>query len=357
MAAEQTWIRPRSGNPFLAVAAVVGGTVVVSFIMISLWFTGFHRPLQQLRYEQTASKDIGTQQLTPAPTAPTSNPHPASPSEPAPCRDLLLNSATAPQRSFSLCPISNHQTGPVIVWLHCFGCQTGVSPNSMLGSNPNLVEMAWKEGFNLVLPHGLGDPPSWNAGPCCGDAKKRNLDDTGFIRQLTKQLLQQGFSTFYLGGFSNGGFLASLVAQEAWASEVFAGYVMLAGHQYTSPVAKKPAPVMIQHGTKDTMVRFKGCCGAPPCCCDIVHKYAGNTCVSAQDVAQFWATNNRCSDGGPDSQTHMQSWDNSSVCQQFTDCAVPTVFCVRDADHFLPNLPGVLSTSIRFFSMVHRLRP
>ena len=45
---------------------------------------------------------------------------------------------------------------------------------------------------------------------------------------------RMGYRPLYIGGYSNGAFLASLVAQSAWLA-LFSGLALISGHQAPPP--------------------------------------------------------------------------------------------------------------------------
>ncbi|WP_299038764.1 PHB depolymerase family esterase [uncultured Pseudokineococcus sp.] len=66
----------------------------------------------------------------------------------------------------------------------------------------------------VVLPTGLGDRPSWDAGTCCGSAARSGVDDVGYLRRLLADLRSRGAARAYVVGYSNGGMLAYRLACE-----------------------------------------------------------------------------------------------------------------------------------------------
>ena len=73
-----------------------------------------------------------------------------------------------------------------------------------------------KLGFAVVAPRGIQH--SWNAPHCCGAAKENGVDDVGFIDSLVAHLLQSSrfdATALFATGFSNGGFLASILARQS----------------------------------------------------------------------------------------------------------------------------------------------
>ncbi len=87
---------------------------------------------------------------------------------------------------------SNYKKGskvPLVLVFHGGGSNAENAPYFF-----GLNEKSNKEGFIVVYPEGTGKKilgktfASWNAGKCCGDASKNNVDDVGFIRTLIKKL-------------------------------------------------------------------------------------------------------------------------------------------------------------------------
>lgn len=66
----------------------------------------------------------------------------------------------------------------------------------------------------VVLPTGLGERPSWDAGSCCGSAARSGVDDVGYLRGLLADLRTRGAGRAYVVGYSNGGMLAYRLACE-----------------------------------------------------------------------------------------------------------------------------------------------
>ena len=107
-------------------------------------------------------------------------------------------------------------TVPAVVHLHCFGCPCGQKTHGW-------GKEAARRGFVVVQPCGddQGYMPSWNAGACCGDAVSRSRDDVGFIQAAVRDVLVKqrwpslNSSRVYLTGFSNGGFMSSIVARRS----------------------------------------------------------------------------------------------------------------------------------------------
>ena len=132
----------------------------------------------------------------------------------------------------------------MVIFLHCYGC-------------PCSTSRGWEEesdarGAVLVKPCGddLGGVPSWNAGACCGDAVRDNRDDKGFIQAVVREVLATSSRPWidperaYLTGFSNGGFMTSVLAR---TSTLFAAAAPVSGFEYThDDTPARPGGVRLQ---------------------------------------------------------------------------------------------------------------
>lgn len=117
----------------------------------------------------------------------------------------------------------------------------------------------------VLFPQGINN--SWNAGICCGDAAKRDVDDVAFVRALIKRAESQFTidpKRVFLVGFSNGGMLAYRYLCEH-PGDVSGIGVASATNAYTSASGKTsrcqptaPAAIIAVNGLADTIVPFAG---------------------------------------------------------------------------------------------------
>jgi polyhydroxybutyrate depolymerase len=118
--------------------------------------------------------------------------------------------------------------------------------------------LADTRGFVVAYPEGLGG--SWNAGQCCGESARSNVDDVAFARAVIDRLSMEYcldprrvFST----GMSNGGFLSHRLACEL--SDRIAAIAPVAGVLGIPTCApRRPVPVFHFHGTLDGLVPYNG---------------------------------------------------------------------------------------------------
>lgn len=143
---------------------------------------------------------------------------------------------------------------PLVVDLH--GYLSGAAGGSAMS---NFAPLAEQHGFVLATPQGNSDKPYWNAVP-----HPDLPDDLGFVEQVMDDMEQDVCvdpSRVYVVGFSNGAFLASLVACRL--SDRVAAVAALAGLQRPKDCAPdRPVPLLAVHGTADGYVAFDG--GANP---------------------------------------------------------------------------------------------
>ena len=138
---------------------------------------------------------------------------------------------------------------PLVVALHGGG-------DSALGFHlsSGLSELAVRHGFVLAYPDGTGDIEpaepgrvrrrSWNAGRCCGAARRDGVDDLGFVDALVEEVASEtGTDPLrrYAVGHSNGGMLAFRLALER--PGLFVGI----GVQSASIAVDAPGPSVATH--------------------------------------------------------------------------------------------------------------
>lgn len=184
---------------------------------------------------------------------------------------------------------------PLVMLLH----GGGGNATQALRNYP-LQPLADREGFILVAPDGTGPGPlhTWNVEFGFGSAQRRQVDDTGYIRDLTGQLQKElavDPKRVYLTGLSNGAILCHWAA--ARSPELFAGIAPVVGtvggrdeHEKTlhmPPVPAKGVPIVFFMGEQDQSVPLLG---------GLQGKHADSRkwMVSAEDTAKFWVAANGC---------------------------------------------------------------
>ena len=110
--------------------------------------------------------------------------------------------------------------------------------------------------FLVGYPDGQGR--AWNAGSCCGEPQRTNLDDVGFITAMVSDIEQQipiDPARVYATGMSNGAMMALRLGCQA---DVFAAIAPVAGTLLTDCSNARPTSVLQIHGTADERVPYNG---------------------------------------------------------------------------------------------------
>jgi len=178
-------------------------------------------------------------------------------------------------------------------------------------------DLAEREGFIVAYPNGTGpgDVLSWNAEQCCSFAMAEGVDDIEFVETLIDELVQRypvDPSRVYACGFSNGAMLVHKLGLALPAR--FAAIASVGGAMYGDPEPiDVPLPVLIIHGTEDSVVPYDGGWGT-------LAELSGKTepGKSVQFAVDFWARSNGC-----------QSFDRKEinrnvVVRHYGDCAGET---------------------------------
>ncbi len=144
------------------------------------------------------------------------------------------------------------------------------------------------EQDNFIVAYPDGEYRTWNAGGCCGLARKRKIDDVAFIHALigrvqSKVLIDR--DRVYVTGISNGGMLAYRLGDEL-ADEI-AAIAPIEGCMYPPKTNSKiPVSVISVHGTADRIIRYDGGTGS-------MFGYKV-TAQSVADTIQFWIKRDQC---------------------------------------------------------------
>jgi len=187
---------------------------------------------------------------------------------------------------------------PLVILLHSYG-----NNGRLFSIRSEMNIKADEEGFIVVYPNGatLRDK-GWNAGFCCGPAMRQNVDDLGFIKSViekTKKRYNIDTNRIYVAGFSNGGMMTYRFASE-FSEEIAA--IAVAGGQiggnisdfrglWVIPEPSEPLPVIIFHGTNDTVVPYGG--GRRPCDNPFERPFLP-IYLSINESVSFWVEHNKC---------------------------------------------------------------
>lgn len=130
-----------------------------------------------------------------------------------------------------------------------------------------LNETADLANFLAVYPNGSGEQPkmlTWNAGNCCGYARRHHSDDVGFVSGILDELAGMGMidqRRIFATGMSNGAMMVYRLAAEM--SDRIAAIAPVAGTmELDAAHPTRPVSVIHFHGTADEFVPFTGGRGA-----------------------------------------------------------------------------------------------
>lgn len=120
------------------------------------------------------------------------------------------------------------------------------------------ASQADRHGFVVAYPEGVAG--SFDAGRCCGEAARENIDDVGFVAAVAERVerdLCGGFERVYGTGFSNGAMLVHRIACERPA--LFDAIAPVAGTAMTDACpGAPPVPALLVHGREDRQVPWDG---------------------------------------------------------------------------------------------------
>lgn len=110
--------------------------------------------------------------------------------------------------------------------------------------------------FLVAYPDGLNR--AWNAGTCCGEPQRDNVDDVGFLTAMVGAIAQEipiDRARVYVTGMSNGAMMALRLGCQ---TDTFAAIAPVAGTLLTDCGAARPTSVLQIHGTADERVPYNG---------------------------------------------------------------------------------------------------
>ena len=188
----------------------------------------------------------------------------AATSAPANSAGSITTTVSVDGRAFTLYspPSIENRLAPLVLVLHgALGNAEGFEQRFPLRGE------AARSGFHLAYLDGTSQGPrmrasrrTWNAGDCCGTAKKQGINDVAYLSNVINTLTQRRLTTprqVYLVGFSNGAMMSFRFACER--NTMLGGAVTMAG-ALVRPTCTNAAGVRILHvhGLQDTNVPVSG---------------------------------------------------------------------------------------------------
>ena len=151
---------------------------------------------------------------------------------------------------------------PMLVALHGGGGDADFQADD---SKYRLISKSEQAGFIAVFPNGYSRMPggvlaTWNAGACCGAARKNNVDDVGFLREVIERVERQANierDRVYVTGMSNGALMSWRMACEA--SDLIRGIAPVEGTDNMATCRpSRPVAVIQFHSLDDDHVPLGG---------------------------------------------------------------------------------------------------
>lgn len=153
------------------------------------------------------------------------------------------------------------------------GLHGGGGSHASFRDKTGFVELAAREGFVVAFPEGTGRWArkllTWNAGHCCGLARRQGVDDVGYLVEAVAAVAAVtpvDLDRVFVTGHSNGAFMAHRAVAER--PDVFAagaglaggigGRVWRRGREHRVPLAAQPAGFLMLHAKDDGHVLFQG---------------------------------------------------------------------------------------------------
>lgn len=96
---------------------------------------------------------------------------------------------------------------------------------------------------------------SWNAGDCCGDAARQDIDDMAFIKALVRQVDPGRARPIFVVGYSNGGRLAYRLACDA--PGLFNGTAVVKATPTQKCLTMRPLNILQVAARDDTFVPYR----------------------------------------------------------------------------------------------------
>ncbi|TGM74513.1 poly(3-hydroxybutyrate) depolymerase [Leptospira bouyouniensis] len=192
-------------------------------------------------------------------------------------------------------------------------------------------------GHIVVFPNGFseyrsGKIATWNAGNCCGESKKQNIDDIGFVKSILNHLTNKANidkKRIYSTGMSNGAMMSYQLA--CYMTDTFAAITAVAGTDNTIDCRpSKPISIFHIHAKNDDRVLFYGGAGS-----SFTDRTLITDFVSVPKTISKWVQLNECN-----SSPKIILKNQEVQCDEYSGCkdGVKVKLCVtEDGGHSWPG--------------------
>ena len=216
-------------------------------------------------------------------------------------RTLLVNGVSREYLVYY--PSERNLKRPVVFAFHGgFGSAESIMKKSKLHET--------RRGRDYIIVYPTGYRRSWNVGPCCGYAKKDNIDDLAFFDAMLldiQKIANVDTSRVYVTGFSNGAMMTYHLACNR--ADKIAAIAPVGGAMQGDLEACRPSraiPIMHIHGASDEWAPFLGGEGK--------RKQAGKQRPIPELIA-FWYKKYSCA------EEQAFSFAKDVNCTSFSQCA------------------------------------
>lgn len=166
-------------------------------------------------------------------------------------RSIHLGDSTRTYRLFVPDDLDRSTPAPVVVVMH-----GGFGSARQAEIAYGFDDVAAQHGVVVAYPDGARR--AWNAGDCCGEPARDDVDDVGFIKAMIDDIdtvVPIDPRRRYAAGMSNGAMMAERLACD---TDLFAAYASVAGALMEPCPKPHPISVLHIHGLTDTHVPFDG---------------------------------------------------------------------------------------------------
>lgn len=213
---------------------------------------------------------------------------------------------------------------PLVLALH-----GGLGWGDQFATTSRFEALAETEGFIVAFPDGADR--TWNAGACCGQAARKNIDDAGFLAALIGELSRQlpvDTARVFMTGHSNGAMMSFRFGCER--PEMVKAIAPVAG-SLEVPTCRAPigTSLLAVHGDSDQNHPIEG--GEGP------RSIAGVPFVSMEKTLSLWTSAMGC-DSNPKRTTEGAL--TTAVWSGCKDGVQAKYIVIAGADHPWPGGPS-----------------
>jgi polyhydroxybutyrate depolymerase len=285
-------------------------------------------------------------------STPSANPSPSQSPNGVQHARLLVDGLERTYRLFIPPSLDKKHASPLVVLL-----TGGPLTGDWMARVTNFDDQAILGRFLAVYPDPVPDEASapggfWNAGPCCGDAWKKGVDDVAFIRLLLDRLTTDyridATKTFVVG-LSGGALMGYRLACDL--SDRIPAIASVAGAMITETCQPaRPVSLLVVHGTEDSRVPYGGGVWAqanPP------------TISSTVSVVQRWVTLDGCAGKPTETVSGITKTSIWNGCRGGTTVRFDTVTGGRHTwfGSALNPVPGEPDASAQVWNFLSKLAP